>query len=110
MNETPSVQTEDNTQPAPLGKASSQRPEFAKDFPNSTAVDTLLDAFEKGNYAFVRSESEKILATAEDPEEKKAAAEMLARLRPDPLAIKLLLGAISLLVVLTIWTYASHHH
>jgi hypothetical protein len=89
---------------------SAQRPAFAKDFPHSAAIETLLDAFEKGNYAYVKTAAEKLRTTSEDPEEKSAAQELLQRLRPDPLAIKLLLAAVGLLAVLTIWTYATHHH
>jgi len=87
-----------------------QRPAFAKDYPTNATIDTLLEAFEKGNYAYVRSTSEKIIASSDDAEEKMAAKELLLRLRPDPLAVKLLLGAICLLFLLTVWTFTTHHH
>jgi len=62
-------------------------PLFAEGFPRDPALDALVDAFARGDYARVRREAPKLLATAES----------------DPLAVVLLALTGVLLVVLTAW-------
>jgi|GEM_PF-531416 hypothetical protein len=113
-------------------------PGFAKTFPDHPAVEALVLAFEQGNYASVREGAKAILDQSNKPAGKSASAsasakksdelphplppspeerdairsaarELLRRTEPDPLAIYMILGAVALLVFLSIW-YWSHPH
>ena len=94
------------------GKAtapSAPRPAFAKDFPRDPELDRLVALFELGNYAAVRTDAERLASTTKDGDVKKAARELLLRLKPDPLALYLVAIAAGLLVVLAGW-YWTHPH
>jgi len=109
-------------------------PSFARNFPENPAVEALVLAFEQGNYASVREGAKAILEQPNKPAEKRvkakkgdelphpqppsaeerdairsAARELLRRTEPDPLAVYMVLGAVALLVFLSIW-YWSHPH
>lgn len=73
------------------------RPPFAADFPRSPELDALVDAFVQGNYARVRSDATRLLASDADESIKRAARQLVDRTRPDPLAL-LLLGLTALLL------------
>ncbi len=89
---------------APEGAAAApvdpERPLFAADWPRSPYLDRLLVAFERGNYAYVRSEAPRVAERASDPAVKTAALELRRRIDPAPLAGFLVIIAIGLLVVL----------
>jgi hypothetical protein len=83
-----------------------ERPPFAAEFPRDPALDALLAAFEAGNFARVREEAPRLAARASDPSIARAARELLARTRPDPLARWVLVITGALLVALTAWWIA----
>ncbi|HSY24607.1 MAG TPA: hypothetical protein VK841_20920 [Polyangiaceae bacterium] len=74
------------------------RPSFAKDFPRTPEVDTLVDDFARGDYARVRAQAPRLAQSADDPEVQRAARTLVQRTNPDPLAL-LLLGLAALLLV-----------
>jgi hypothetical protein len=80
---------------------------FADKFPEDPQLRELLEAFERGQYNLVRERAAKLAQTTDDPQVAKAAQELRRRLDPDPLAVKMLLGAVALLVVLSVWAYLS---
>lgn len=109
-------------------------PGFAKSFPDHPAVEALVLAFERGNYASVREGAKALLEPSSKPATKSpdakkgdelphplppgpeerdairgAARELLRRTEPDPLAVYMVLGAVVLLAFLSIW-YWSHPH
>lgn len=87
------------------------RPAFARDWPKNAALDRLLLAFQRGNYAFVRTEAPRIVGGKADPRVRAAAADLRRRIDPDPLAGILLLVAIALLVTLSgYYLSGSHQH
>lgn len=73
------------------------RPPFATNFPRNPELDALVDWFVHGNYARVRSDAARILASDADEGIKQAARQLVERTRPDPLAL-LLLGLTALLL------------
>jgi hypothetical protein len=79
------------------------RPAFAKDFPEDPELDALLLAFDAGNFARVRDDGAKLLASSKDDAVKRAAETLVARTKPDPLATLLLGLTAVLLVVLSAW-------
>ena len=79
-------------------------PAFAKGWPNDPALQALLEAFAKGNYAQVRAEAPKLAEQTQDPAVRAAAKDLRRRIDPDPVSSILLLLAVALLVVL-----ASHY-
>jgi hypothetical protein len=82
---------------------SGRRPSFASGFPASPELDALVDAFARGDYATVRAEAP-VLEKASDDEAIRAAARTLVeRTEADPLAVRLLLAAGVLLLVLAGW-------
>lgn len=82
---------------------------FAAKYPRDEALDALVDAFEAGNYERVRIEAPKLAQATDDPAVARAARDLERRLHPDPLAVRMVLGAGALLLFLTYWFY-SHAH
>lgn len=89
--------------------AGRRRLSFASRYPESAELDALLDAFEAGNFERVRTEGPALAQRAEDPEISRAARDLVSRLSPDPLAVRMLLGAGLLLLFLIYWFYSDHH-
>jgi hypothetical protein len=87
-----------------------ERAAFLAWFPEDPELDQLARAFEVGNYAYVREHAAKLAEKSEDEKVRAAARELLARIEPDPLMKFLLLGAVALLVFLTLYAYQSHAH
>jgi hypothetical protein len=89
--------------------ATPTRPSFARDFPREPGLDALVEAFARGNYARVRAEAVSLAASSGAEDVRRAAQELLARTKPDPMALGLLALTGALLVVLsTYWiTYAA---
>lgn len=85
------------------------RPAFARGYPRDGALDALVDAFERGDYARVRSDAPALARTTKDEEIRRAARDLRGRVDPDPLAVYLVAGALALLVVLAGY-YWTHPH
>ena len=94
----------------PVGPDGILRPAFLLDYPDDPALNALIEAFESGNYAYVRAEAHRVAQAAQDPEVRDAALELRQRIEPDPLAKYLLGAALVLLVVVILWTYGGHSH
>ena len=86
-----------------VGASGRVRPAFAAAFPADPALDALLDAFEAGDFARIRRDAPRLASSAGDEAVKQAAATLLARTRPDPLATLLLVITGVLLVLLSGW-------
>jgi len=80
-----------------------RRPTFARAFPASPALDALVDAFARGDYARVRAEAPALEKSSDDEAIRAAARTLVERTRPDPLAVRLLVATGVLLLVLTGW-------
>lgn len=85
-------------------------PAFAANFPDDPRLQELVDCFERGQYNVVRKQAETLARETHDSRVAEAARELRRRLDPDPLAVKLLLASVALLVVLTLWAYSQHLH
>jgi hypothetical protein len=83
-------------------------PAFAKDFPQSAALDELVAAFARGDYARVRRGARELEARSEDPAVKAAARTLVERTQADPLAIVLFALTFGLLVALTAYWIAHN--
>ncbi|HTB77506.1 MAG TPA: hypothetical protein VK762_29885 [Polyangiaceae bacterium] len=81
----------------------SRIPSFAQTFPRSPALDELVEAFARGDYATVRSRAPEVERSSDDPEVRQAARTLVERTHPDPLAVALLAIAAMLLFVLAGW-------
>ena len=84
-------------------------PAFALDFPADPALQTLVAAFEQGDYARVRREAPALVKSTESVAVRKATRMLLKRIEPDPIAVYLLAGAALLLTFLAFW-YWTHPH
>jgi len=80
-----------------------RRPLFASGFPRNPALDALVQAFVRGDYARVRSEGKRLSGSAPEEDVRTAAQTLVARTAPDPLAIWLLLLTGGLLITLTLY-------
>jgi hypothetical protein len=80
---------------------SPRRPSFARDFPPDEALDAIVEAFARGDYARVREEAPKIAASETSAEVRAAARMLVDRTKPDPLAVLLVALTGVLLFVLT---------
>ncbi|MGA7123120.1 MAG: hypothetical protein WBY94_23675 [Polyangiaceae bacterium] len=81
-----------------------RRPLFASSFPRHPALDALVQAFARGDYALVRSEGSKLSGSAAEEDVRTAARTLVERTEPDPLAIWLLVLTGGLLITLsTYW-------
>jgi hypothetical protein len=107
--ETPEATDEKSTGPV-LGPEGSERPNFVLDFPKDAELDRLVRAFELGNYAFVREHAPKLAASSSDEAVKRAAAELLHRIEPDPLVKILFAMSVALLAFMVFYAYRSHGH
>jgi hypothetical protein len=87
-----------------------ERAAFLAWFPEDPELDKMVRAYEVGNYAYVREHAGKLAERSDDDKVRAAARELLARIEPDPLMKFLLLGAVALLVFLTLYAYRSHGH
>lgn len=90
-------------------KAEGRVPAFARAYPDDPQLQELVDAFERGAHNVVRDRAEKLAVATSDPEVAKAARDLRSRLEPDPLAVKLLVAAVLLLVFLSAWAYHVAH-
>ena len=82
------------------------RPHFARDFPRVPALDALVEAFERGDYARVRSEGSRLAESSPQDDVRRAARTLVDRTAADPLAAWLLALAGAVLVVLSAYWIA----
>jgi len=90
-------------------KPTDDRPPFARVYPHHDALDRLVAAFDRGDFALVRSEIPAILDGDEDESVKRAAADLRRRLDPAPTSVFLWALGVALLVFLFGY-YVSHSH
>ena len=86
-----------------------RRPSFARAFPRTSELDTLVEAFEKGDYARVRAEAPKLEAASKDDLVQRAARALVDRTKPDTTAVALLALAALLVALLSAW-WIGHGH
>jgi hypothetical protein len=89
--------------------ATHRKPAFAASFPDDAALNELVDAFARGDYARIRAEAPKLAASAESEAVRNAAKELRARIEPDRLAVGMLIVTGAILVVLTIYWIVNAH-
>lgn len=86
-----------------------RRPEFLDAFPDSPDLGEVVRAFEAGDYARVRATAPALATASADPEVRAAAADLLRRIEPDPLAVRLVLFTGALLAFLALYAYLGSH-
>jgi len=107
---TPKPKAPPDTAVFPLNAAGRERPHFLLEFPGDPALQELVQAFERGDYAAVRTGAPKLMREATDPAVQMAAGELRRRIDPDPLMKYLLWSAIALFLFVVFYTYQSHSH
>ena len=90
-------------------RAPQRRLRFSAAYPVDPDLDRLLLAFEEGNYARVRDDAPGVAGRTKDPAVAAAAKDLLSRLSPDPLAVRMLVGAGLLLLFLVYWFSSDQH-
>lgn len=89
-----------------LNARGEERPSFLLKFPADPELAELVDAFEQGNFARVRSEAPRLAERTGNAAVKRAALELRRRIDPDPWLVFLLGLSCALFAFLVIWTYA----
>jgi hypothetical protein len=89
---------------------SDPRPYFARAYPKNAELEALVAAFDRGDYATVRTDAPALAARAGDPAVKRAAEDLARRIQPDSLSAALVvIGAgLLLFLVYTYWGHAPH--
>ena len=80
-----------------------RRPAFSQEFPRTSELDALVDAFAAGDYARVRKEALRLAETAPEGEVRRAARTLLERTKPDPVAVWLVALTAGLLVIVSVY-------
>jgi hypothetical protein len=88
-------------------EARPDRPGFLRGFPDDPELEVLVEAFERGNYRYVRDEAEKLAERTPNRAVREAARELRRRVDPDPLGRVLLVLALLLFGFLLLWTYSQ---
>jgi hypothetical protein len=78
-------------------------PAFARAFPEDPALTALVDAFSRGDYAFVRQGTLELEQRAGQDEIRHAARLLRARTRPAPASAALIGLSALLLILLSVW-------
>ena len=78
--------------------------------PLQRELDRLVRAFELGNYVFVREHARKLADGSADESVRRAAAELLRRIEPDPLVKILFLMSVALFAFMVFYAYRAHGH
>jgi len=86
-----------------------RRPSFARGFPRVAELDALVEAFERGDYALVRSEAPRLGLASTDEAVRRAARTLADRTKPDSLAVGLLALAALLVGILSAWWIVHGH-
>jgi hypothetical protein len=87
----------------PTAASDDARPRFARAMPRDARIEGLLAAYTAGDFARVRREGARVLASDADASVKEAAREIVKRTSADPLAVALVALTGLLLVALTVW-------
>ena len=85
------------------------RPLFAERYPRDERLERLLDAFDAGNFAQVRTEAAKLDAEVEEEDVRAALRDLRRRIDPEPTAIYIWALGVALLVFLFGY-YVQHAH
>ena len=75
-------------------------PAFAARFPRHPDLDRLLQAFEAGNFAYVRREAPRLAKRTDDAKVRAAAQELRRRIDPEPTSMFLWALGVALLLFL----------
>lgn len=97
-----------STERAPRDVRGNDRPRFLLSFPKDPELETLMHAFESGDYARVREQAPRLVERSDRPEVRRAAEELLIRIEPDPLLKFLLWVAIGLFLSMVTFVYYAH--
>lgn len=89
--------------------ATPPRPAFAAGFPQDPRLNALLVAFEKGNFAKVRSEAPRLAEDTDDEAIRAAALELRSRIEPGKVATLLWCIGAMLMVALYGFYLAKQH-
>jgi hypothetical protein len=92
-----------------VSDATPRKPAFAQGFPDDAALNELVEAFVRGDYARVRAEAPKLAESSESDAVKKAARELRARIEPDPLAMGMMIVTGVILLALSLYWIANAH-
>jgi hypothetical protein len=92
----------------PLAPDGSERPTFLLDYPSDPELERLVQAFELGNYAYVREHAPLLAEKGKEPRVRAAAGELARRIEPDPLVKLLLAMSLALFLALALWAFATH--
>jgi hypothetical protein len=90
-----------------LNALGEERPAFLLDFPHDPELETLIAAFEHGNFHKVRKEAPELAQKTSDPEVRRAALELRRRIDPDRLLVTLLILSFVLFGFLVTWVYTK---
>jgi hypothetical protein len=93
-------------------EADDKRPPFARTFPRVAAIETLLNAYVAGDFAYVREHAPLVAAdNSEDEAVVAAARDLRRRIEPHPTATILWgLGVALLVMLFGYYLMASHNH
>ncbi len=80
-----------------------EAPAFAAAFPRDPELDPLVAAFARGDFARVRRDARRLIASTVSPGVRAAAVELLARTGPDPLSSVFFALTAALLVFLSVY-------
>lgn len=96
---------QERTRRPALNAASERRPRFLLEFPEDPELESLILAFEEGNFAKVRAEAEPLARRTQNEAVRQAALELRRRIDPDPLLLWLLGLCFALFVFIVVWVY-----
>lgn len=86
-----------------------KRARFLDAFPEHEGLSRAVSAFENGNYAEARALCDQLLEREEDDEVRDATRDLVRRMQPDRLIVKILWASFALLALVVLWVY-SHGH
>jgi|GEM_PF-3181943 len=84
-----------------------ERAGFLAGFPEDSSLAPAVAAFERGDYRSTRRICTELLERDLDPDVHDAARELLKRLEPDRLVLRVLWGSFVLLALIALWAYGQ---
>ncbi|MEM1029314.1 MAG: hypothetical protein AAGN82_03140 [Myxococcota bacterium] len=84
-----------------------RRPAFALTYPRHAALDELIDAFEAGEFAYVREQAPRLAAADVEAPVRDAARDLRRRIDPEPTAVYVWALGLALVLFLYLF-YVSH--
>lgn len=82
-----------------------RRPSFAERYPRDPALESLVEAFARGDFGHVRTEAPKLAASTDDEIVRAAALDLRARIEPEIATKWVFAGTAALLAFLVAWFY-----